>query len=172
MNVNTKRILTPQDKGYLFVKINELNSSLFTHSLVLNLCTNSSVENGLFFSNDCFEVLKLVKQFNYKNICNHPRILKFKKYATLIIETIFEQLMEYYPNLRAKIEKDRILYPKLITVFEGWLTKYSDYNLAEKENRNCKNKVMGFLPSHYVFKTTCHFFSNVFYLLLSSSNSL
>lgn len=137
---------------YPNIKINELNTSSFTHSLVLNLCTHSSVESGLCFSEDCFQVLKLVKQFNYKNICNHPRILKFKKYATLIIETIFDQLMEYYPNLREKIEKDRILYPKLITIFEGWLTKYSDYNLAEKELKRCRNKLIYHLDNELEYK--------------------
>lgn len=155
------RILKKEQKNELLdvvhtmhkdIKINELNTSSFTHSLVLNLCSNSSIENGLCFSEDCFQVLKLVKQFNYKNICNHPRILKFKKYATLIIETLFEQLLEYYPNIREKIAKDRILYPKLITIFEGWLVKYSDYNLTEKENRNCKNKLIYHLDDEQEYK--------------------
>ena len=127
---------------YPDIKINEMNTSSFTHFLVLNLCSNSSVENGLCFSEDCFKVLKLVKQFNYKNICYHPRIEKFKKYATLIIETLFEQLVEYYPNIRKMLNKERILYPKLITTFEGWLTKYSDYDLATKESRRCRNELI------------------------------
>ena len=33
---------------YPDIKINELNTSSFTHSLVLNLCSNSSVEDGVF----------------------------------------------------------------------------------------------------------------------------
>ena len=117
------------------LKINELNTSSFTHSLVLNLCTNSSVEEGLCFSEDCFQVLKLVKQFNYKNICNHPRIEKFKRYATLILETLFEQLGENMDgsDVRDVIIKEKILYPKLYTTFEGWLVKYSDYDIPEKE---------------------------------------
>jgi len=137
---------------YPDIKINEMNTSSFTHSLVLNLCSNSSVEKGLCFSDDCFEVLKLVKAFNYKNICCHPRIERFKKFATLIIETLFEQLVEYYSNTKESINKDRILYPKLITTFEGWLTKYSDYNLAEKENRRCKNKLIYHLEDEQEYK--------------------
>ncbi|MBR6126528.1 HD domain-containing protein [bacterium] len=125
---------------YPDIKINELNTSSFTHSLVLNLCLNSSIEGGLRFSDDCFDVLKLVKQFNYKHICNHPRISKYKKYATLILETLFEQLSGYYPNIHESINKDRTLCPQLMNAFEGWMIKYSDYNLKEKENRYCKNK--------------------------------
>ena len=139
---------------YPGIKINELNTSSFTHSLVLNLCTNSSIENGLCFSEDCFQVLKLVKQFNYKYICNHPRIQKFKKYATLIIETLFEQLgVNMTPDsVRDIIPREKILYPKLYTTFEGWLIKYSDYNLKEKENRNCKNKLIYHLDDEIEYK--------------------
>ena len=139
---------------YPNIKINELNTSSFTHSLVLNLCSNSSIENGLGFSEDCFQVLKLVKQFNYKNICNHPRIEKFKKYATLILETIFEQIGENITgkNVRDIISKEKILCPKLYTTFEGWLIKYSDYDLAEKENRRCKNKLIYHLDDEQEYK--------------------
>ena len=139
---------------YPGLKINELNTSSFTHSLVLNLCTNSSIEDGLCFSEDCFQVLKLVKNFNYKNICNHPRLLKFKKYATLIIETLFEQLGVNMngSNVRENITKEKILYPKLYTTFEGWLIKYSDYDLKEKENRRCQNKLIYHLDDEQEYK--------------------
>ena len=139
---------------YPDLKINELNTSSFTHSLVLNLCSNSTIENGLCFSEDCFEVLKLVKQFNYKNICNHPRIEKFKKYATLIIETLYEQLGENLNgnNVRDVIQKEKILYPKLYTTFEGWLIKYSDFDLKEKENRRFKNKLIYHLDDEIEYK--------------------
>lgn len=139
---------------YPDLKINELNTSSFTHSLVLNLCSNSSIENGLSFSEDCYNVLKLVKQFNYKNICNHPRIEKFKKYATLIIETLYEQLAVNMSgnNVRKLITKEKILYPKLYTTFEGWLVKYSDYDFAQKESRNCKNKLIYHLDDELEYK--------------------
>ena len=139
---------------YPDLKINELNTSSFTYSLVLNLCRNSSIENGLCFSEDCFQVLKLVKQFNYKNICNHPRVEKFKKYATLIIETLYEQLGEYLTgnNIRDIINKEKILYPKLYTTYEGWLVKYSDYDLKAKEDKRCKNKLIYHLDDELEYK--------------------
>ena len=139
---------------YPNIKINELNTTSFTHSLVVNLCSNSSIEDGLCFSEDCFRALKLVKEFNYKNICNHPRILRFKKYATLIIETLFEQLAINIKgnNVKNIIQKERLLYPKLYTTFEGWLIKYSDYNLKEKESKNCKNKLIYHLENEQEYQ--------------------
>jgi len=149
-----KELLDVVHAIYPNIKINELNTSSFTHSLVLNLCTNSSIENGLCFSEDCFQVLKLIKQFNYKNICNHPRIEKFKKYATLIIETLFEQLGVNMngSNVKSIIQKEKILYPKLYTTYEGWLVKYSDYDLKERENRRYKNKLIYHLDNEQEYK--------------------
>lgn len=149
-----KELLEVVQTIYPDIKINELNTSSFTHYLILNLCRNSSVETGLCFSEDCFQVLKLVKQFNYKNICNHPRIEKFKKYATLIIETLFEQLGETMngSNVRSILTKEKILYPRLYTTFEGWLVKYSDFDLKEKENRRCRNALIYHLDDEKEYK--------------------
>jgi len=48
--------------------------------------------------------------------------------------------------------KDRILYPKLVTTFEGWLVKYSDYDLQAKEDRHCKNKLIYHLDDEQEYK--------------------
>ena len=61
-------------------------------------------------------------------------------------------MAEYYTNIREKLNKDRILYPKLVTTFEGWLIKYSDYNLAEKEKRRCKNQLIYHLDDEVEYK--------------------
>lgn len=76
-----------------------------------------------------------------KNIRNdralyHPRILRFKKYATLVLETIFEKLSEYYPDVKDNIAKEKELYPKLLKEFETWLIKYSNYDLTQKSEKS------------------------------------
>jgi dGTPase len=106
----------------------------------MDLCQNSSTETGLCFSDDCYNVMNLIKKFNYKNIYYHPRILRFKKYATLVLETIFEKLSEYYPDIKGNITKEKQLYPKLLKEFEEWLIKYSDYDLALKTRKKLANK--------------------------------
>lgn len=40
--------------------------------------------------------MKLIKEFNYKNVYLHQRLQPFKNYVNLIINTIFEKLNEYY----------------------------------------------------------------------------
>ena len=84
--------------------------------------------------------MNLIKKFNYKNIYYHPRILRFKKYATLVLETIFEKLSEYYPDVKDNIAKEKELYPKLLKEFEAWLIKYSNYDLNQKSENKLGNK--------------------------------
>ena len=55
-------------------------------------------------------------------------------------------------DVRDIITKEKILYPKLYTTFEGWLVKYSDYDLQSKENRNCKNKLIYHLDDEKEYK--------------------
>src|SRR5574344_2175305 len=100
----------PNDKLY------EVNANVLTHFFIRDLCSNSSVKDGLCFSENGFELMKLVKDYNYKHICGHKRLQPFKKYAKLIMETIFEKLDDYYcDDIINAIIKECNLYPILIT---------------------------------------------------------
>ena len=125
---------------YPDIKLSEVNTTVLIHKFIIDLCQNSSVKAGLCFSDDCYNVMKLIKDFNYKNIYYHHRIKRFKKYATLVLDTIFEKLSEYYPNVRKNISKEFQLYPKLLKEFEAWLIKYSDYDLTKKSENKLANK--------------------------------
>ena len=136
----TSELLDIVHTTYPDLKLNELNSTVLIHKFIIDLCQNSSIENGLCFSDDCYKVMKLIKNFNYKNIYNHPRILRFKHYATLVIETIFNTLSEYYPKVNENLNKQRKFYPNTIKTFEDWLIKYSDYDTVKKTDLQYANK--------------------------------
>ena len=125
---------------YPDIKLSEINTTVLIHKFIIDLCQNSSPEKGLCFSDDGYNVMNLIKKFNYKNIYYHPRILRFKKYATLVLETIFEKLSEYYPDVKDNIAKEKELYPKLLKEFEAWLIKYSNYDLNQKSENKLGNK--------------------------------
>ena len=137
---NLKELLDIVCTTYPDIKLSEINTTVLIHKFIMDLCQNSSIETGLCFSDDCYRVMKLIRDFNFKNIYDHPRISRFKKYATLILETIFEKLSEYYPDIKGNITKEKQLYPKLLKEFEEWLIKYSDYNLALKTEKKLANK--------------------------------
>lgn len=137
---NLKELLDIVCTTYPDIKLSEINTTVLIHKFIMDLCQNSSIETGLCFSDDCYRVMKLIRDFNFKNIYDHPRISRFKKYATLILETIFEKLSEYYPDIKGNITKEKQLYPKLLKEFEEWLIKYSDYDLALKTEKKLANK--------------------------------
>ena len=92
------------------------------------------------------EIMKLIKDFNYEHIYNHPRIETFKKYAELIILSIFESLEKYYGGDLEKtisnLEDSVAQYPVLVGNFIEWLRKYADCEYRKKPNINYKNKII------------------------------
>ena len=128
---------------YKDLKLTEINTTVLMHKFIIDLCENSSPEFGLCFSDDCFKALLRIKKFNYEHIYNHNRLLPFKNYARLIINTIFDKLNELYGiNLALNLEKEKRFFPELIKNFEDWLIKYSNYNFVEKKELKLENKIV------------------------------
>ena len=48
----------------------KINNTVIINKLVSDLALNSSVENGLCFSNKAVQMMDKIKAFNYKNIYN------------------------------------------------------------------------------------------------------
>ena len=128
---------------YKDLKLTEINTTVLMHKFIIDLCENSSPEFGLCFSDDCFKALLRIKKFNYEHIYNHNRLLPFKNYARLIINTIFDKLDELYGiNLVLNFKKEKNFFPELIKHFEDWLIKYSNYDLEKKKELKLENKIV------------------------------
>ena len=83
----------------------------------------------------------------------HKRLEPFKKYAELVINTIFEKLVEYFhKDLRKSIDTERTLFPILIKNFEEWLVKYSNYNIGARQNLKLKNKIIYDIQNEKLYK--------------------
>ena len=109
----------------------KINNTTIIHDLIYDLCLNSSVENGLCFSEDMFNVINNLKEFNYKNIYMSEKLTDATEYFRIVIEKIYNVLKEsFYDN-----EKIKSLYPDVMNEFEIWLKNY--WNLernADNEN--------------------------------------
>ena len=113
---------------------NVINNTIIINNLIYDLCENSSKENGLKFSNNEFEFMNKLKEFNYKYIYLNERLIQPTKYFELVLNTIYDVLKRYF------IDKDKIkkMYPKIFNDFEDWLKMYWN---NERDNIN-KNKVI------------------------------
>ncbi len=117
------------------IKFKDVNTSSLIHEFITNLCRNSNPEVGLNFSPEYYDMMNKIKKFNYKKIYSNPRFKPFMNYATLVINAIFDFLLEYYDDFNTikKLSKYQKFYPTLTMDFADWLIKYS--NIDEKTHR-------------------------------------
>ncbi len=122
---------------YNLLEINKnekINNTNIVNDLVYDLCMNSSIENGLCFSERMFNKMNKIKKFNYQNIYLSDKLIASNEYFALVINKIFEVLKESYHN-KTKIQEN---YFAVISDFEEWLKNY--WNIERAENN--KNKVL------------------------------
>jgi len=119
-----------------------LNTTLIMHELIIDLCKNSSPEVGLTMSNSNIEMLKEVKQFNYKNIYNNDKFNYFKNYVELVLTSIFIVLLNMYnaDKTLCELENTQKIYPELSKEFSSWLIQYSDVKSLSLNTKKFKNK--------------------------------
>lgn len=150
----SKKILTEEQKNEFEIiikdlfghkKLTDINTSTLVHLFTIDLCKNSNPDIGMCFSKEYFEIMKMIKDFNYQNIYNHKRLTTFHDYARLIIETITKTLLSYFDGRNSiyKIKKDETFYPLLCSTFSDWLIKYSNVATEnERLNKKFLNKTI------------------------------
>lgn len=118
-----------------------LNNTNIIGDLIADLCTNSSVDEGLKFSSATFEKIKRLKQFNYKYIYRHKCMKPSERYFSLVLNEIFNTLNECYDGINTleKLNIERPFYPKVIDTFIKWISCY--WNI-ETDRSHLKNKIL------------------------------
>ena len=142
-------------------KLHQIIPKLISYNFVKDLCQNSNPEEGLKFTDSTFDMMRLIKEYNTENICGHARLQPFKKYATLVLETIFEKLDSYFcDDILAAIDSESRLYPTLTMYFRRWLIRYTAIDLEEKAKNKWANKIVYDYKSQQSYrKAAIHFIS-------------
>ena len=125
-------------------KVNEINTTLLMHDFIIDLCNNSSPEKGIAFSTKHLNLINRLKEFNYQYIYRHERLTNYKRYAQLVIDSIYGTLINGYngKDTLAEIERYREIYPVLAQTFGDWLQKYSDVGRSEMRSSKYHNEVL------------------------------
>lgn len=126
---NLAREITRVIKG---INMEEINNTNIIHHFMVDLCNNSSPEEGLKFSPRFAELLVFIKDFSIKNIYRSPRLEYFKNYAILVINSIYKLLTDMdfdydIDKLRQFLSRLGRNYEQLIKYFRKWLVKYSNF---------------------------------------------
>lgn len=135
-------------------KLSRLNHTALAHKFTVDLCKHSSPQRGIGFSQEYFEIMNEIKSFNFWNICSHKRLYYFKRYAKLVLETIYEVLLSYYDGMGTidRLMKDAQHYPILTHNYKEWLEKYT--NITPR-NPYYKNKILYDLNSIDDYRNSC-----------------
>ena len=150
----TMKILSDADFKYIdrITEEVKISNSNIINYLIVDLCENSSIEEGLKFSAKGEETLNKIKEFNYKRIYKNPKISPTVRYFKIVMNEIFYTLMQEFNgvNTLKNIKKMSRYYPNLSREFAGWLAKYS--NCEEREKGLYKNKVIYKLENEKDYK--------------------
>lgn len=135
-----------------------INTTEIMYNLIINVCENSSIENGICLSPSFQEQVNELMEFNSDYIHNHERLKPFKSYAEMIIMQIYETLVQYYDGSHTieAIIKIKNFYPTLSQSFAKWLARYCNNSIVPEELQElafrCENKkIYGTLKDEKIY---------------------
>lgn len=138
------KIISDSDINSIDKKIEtiRLNNTSIIGYFVKDLCENSTIEDGLKFSDDAYETMEKIRAFNYKKIYQNERIQPTIRYFKVLMNEIFYTLKKEYNGMNTikNIKKLRKYYPELSERFVDWLKKYGNSN--EKDTLIYANKTI------------------------------
>ena len=119
------------------------NNTALIEPFIKDLCTHSSPEEGMHFSHTYYDLLVEIKEFNYRHIYFHPRLVYYQEYARCIIRTVFDFLDTFYgSDLLKNIEDSMYKFPTLLRYFREWLIKYSLIDPKAREDARFENDLI------------------------------
>ena len=139
MKIITEGDINAIDKKIENIRIN--NTSIIGY-FVKDLCENSSVEEGLKFSDEAYETMEKIRRFNFQKIYQNERIQPTARYFKVLMNEIFYTLKKEYNGINTikNIRKLKRYYPELSERFSGWLEKYC--NTGDKDESLYENKIV------------------------------
>jgi len=114
------------------VKLRKINNTALIHCFILDLLNSSSPELGIRFSEKRLELIKGLRKLSRELIYEHHRLNQYKKFAKLVLESIFSELSSCYAGKDSlnKFEERLRPYKLLKDTFSGWIIQYTDINLT------------------------------------------
>lgn len=163
-DANNLGLLSQKDKNDLLKMARAfdqhvMNTTVIMHNMIIDICQNSSPEQGIMLSKRFNNQLLAIKRFNYECIYRHKRLTPFRHYSELVLTQIFETLLSYYSaeHTWEMLKKDQKYTPKIIGSFERWLARYClaeivpDGELKELSLRCENNKIYQKLDTEEIY---------------------
>lgn len=111
-----------------------MNTTVIMHNMIIDICQNSSPDNGISMSPQFNQQINDIKAFNYEQIYGHRRLTPFKHYSELVISQIFDELISFYQGKYTwnALDENEHFTPTLIKSFKKWLARYCSPDIVPK----------------------------------------
>ena len=131
-----------------------INTTVIIHNFITSICENSTPEAGIRLSDEHNKMLNDIKAFNYRAIYKNEKFEVYRKYAALIIRSIYDTLMKTYDAVVPANSFNRLVemkeaYPTLAGHFMRHLDIYS--SLGNNNERYMNEKIYGGLESREIY---------------------
>jgi dGTPase len=104
------------------------------HTLIIDIINNSADKDTVGFSDDTYEMVTKLKQFNYKNIYGHPELRKYDVFCDRIIITLFDYLFNMLSKYGFDFEKYSESGIELEKNFGDYLRGLNDFYQQSKDD--------------------------------------
>ncbi len=130
----------------------KINSTNIINYLVVDLCENSTIEEGLKFSEEAYQIMNQLISFNNKKIYKHRILKPMVRYCTLFMNELFNLLKGEFDekNTIKNLKSIRKFYPELIDEFINWLSKYS--LIDERNSEKYDNRILFDISNEIEYK--------------------
>lgn len=115
-----------------------LNTTGIMHSLIGDICKNSTPEKGLALSEEKLCLLNEIKKYNYNYIYNSDAFSVYKDYAELVLSSLFNTLYKGFDKkhtISCVENMYKSIYPKLTKIFVGWLNTYCVHSVIKMDRK-------------------------------------
>lgn len=134
-----------------------INTTVVMHDFIVSICEDSSPEAGIRLGAKYNDMLKEIKDFNYSEIYFNEKFSTYRKYAGLVIRSIYDVLKKEYDgaNTPKRLRVYAKAYPNLIKDFLVHLYQLSSLSPDERFVLPAKKyeneKIYGALESEEIY---------------------
>ncbi len=139
----------------------KINNTVILNMFIKDLCGNSSLEKGLCFSDEKFEMLNKLKQFNYENIYLSEKALSSVDYFELVLNKLYWFLSS--TNVRYCDMKK--ICPILADDFNEWIKEFFKLDINRKETLSDKDFLQAVI--YYIAGMTDNFAIEMYNKIIS-----
>ncbi len=107
----------------------KINNTVILNMFIKDLCENSSLENGLCFSDEKFEMLNNLKEFNYKNIYLSEKTLGSVNYFELVLNKLFW----FLSRMNFRDDDMKKICPVLADDFSKWMKEFFSLDINHRD---------------------------------------